>query len=52
MPVQYSDVLADQIEAVGGVVEYFRYPGDNHNISANFGVAMARSIAFFDAYLK
>lgn len=52
VPVQYSDVLADQIEAVGGVVEYFRYPGDNHNISANFGVAMARSIAFFDAYLK
>lgn len=52
VPVQYSDVLADQIGGVGGVVEYFRYPGDNHNISANFGVAMARSIAFFDNYLK
>jgi len=52
VPVQYSDVLADQIEDVGGVVEYFRYPGDNHNISANFGTAMARSIAFFDKYLK
>lgn len=52
VPVQYSDVLAEQIEAVGGVVEYHRYTGDNHNISANFGVAMARSIAFFDAYLK
>ncbi len=52
VPVQYSDVLAAQIEDVGGVVEYFRYPGDNHNISANFGTAMARSIAFFDKYLK
>lgn len=52
VPVQYSDVLAAQIEDVGGVVEYFRYPGDNHNISANFGTVMARSIAFFDKYLK
>lgn len=52
VPVQYSDVLADQIEEVEGIVEYFRYPGDNHNISANFGTAMARSIAFFDKYLK
>ena len=52
VPVQYSDVLADQIETVGGVVEYHRYNGDNHNISANFGTAMARSIAFFDKYLK
>lgn len=52
VPVQYSDVLADQIEEVGGVVEYHRYNGDNHNISANFGTAMARSIAFFDKYLK
>jgi len=52
VPVQYSDVLAAQIEEVGGVVEYFRYPGDNHNISANFAEAMAQSIAFFDKYLK
>ncbi len=52
VPVQYSDVLADQIEAVGGEVEYYRYNGDNHNISANFGAAMAQSIAFFDKYLK
>lgn len=52
VPVEYSDVLADQIEAVGGEVEYYRYNGDNHNISANFGAAMARSVAFFDKYLK
>lgn len=52
VPVQYSDVLADQIEAVGGEVEYYRYNGDNHNISANFGAAISRSVAFFDRYLK
>lgn len=52
VPVQYSDVLADQIDSVSGVVEYHRYSGDNHNLSVNFGAAMARSIAFFDKYLK
>jgi hypothetical protein len=26
-------------------------PGDNHNISANFGVAMPRTVAFFDKYV-
>lgn len=52
VPVEYSDVLADQINAVGGTVEYFRYNGDNHNISVNFGTAMARTVAFFDQYVK
>ena len=36
----------------GQVAEFYGYPGDNHNISINFGSAMARSIAFFDAYVK
>jgi dienelactone hydrolase len=52
VPVEYSDVLADQINAVGGTVELFRYSGDNHNISVNFGTAMARTVAFFDQYVK
>ena len=33
-------------------VEYYEYPGDNHNISNNFNTAMQRSIAFFDKYVK
>jgi hypothetical protein len=28
------------------------YEGDNHNISANFGTAAQRSVAFFDQYVK
>jgi dipeptidyl aminopeptidase/acylaminoacyl peptidase len=32
--------------------ELHTYPGDNHNISANFGVAMQRTVAFFDEYVK
>jgi uncharacterized protein len=52
VPVEYSDVLADQINAAGGTVELFRYSGDNHNLSVNFGTAMARTVAFFDQYVK
>ena len=50
--VEYSQVLNAQIESVGGVVEYYEYPGDNHNLSVNFGTVMALSVAFFDRYLK
>ncbi len=52
VPVEYSEMLATQIEAVGKPVELFTYKGDNHNISVNFGKAMARSIRFFDTYVK
>lgn len=52
VPVEYSQTLNDQIASVGGVVEYYEYQGDNHNLSVNFGSAMARSVAFFDRYLK
>lgn len=33
------------------VVELYEYPGDDHNISQNFGVAMDRTIKFFDEHL-
>ena len=52
VPVQFSRDVAEQIRAAGGVVEYYEYQGDNHNISANFNTAMQRSIAFFDKYVK
>ncbi len=52
VPVEYSEVLAAQIEEAGGTVELFTYTGDNHNISVNFGTAMARTVAFFDEYVK
>jgi dipeptidyl aminopeptidase/acylaminoacyl peptidase len=52
VPVEYSEALDAQIQAVGKPVELFTYPNDNHNISTNFARAMARSIRFFDTYLK
>ena len=52
VPVQYSETLYAQIQAVGKPAELFVYEGDNHNISANFAKAMARSIQFFDTHVK
>jgi dipeptidyl aminopeptidase/acylaminoacyl peptidase len=52
VPVEYSETLQTQIQAVGKPVELFTYQGDNHNISVNFGKAMARSLQFFDTYVK
>jgi len=52
VPVQFSRDVAEMIGLAGGVVEYYEYQGDNHNISANFNTAMQRSIAFFDKYVK
>ena len=52
VPVEYSQILNAQIASVQRTVEYYEYPGDNHNLSVNFNTAMTRSIAFFDQYLK
>jgi dipeptidyl aminopeptidase/acylaminoacyl peptidase len=52
VPVEYSETLEAQIQAVGKPVELFTYEGDNHNISVNFSTAMARSVQFFDTYVK
>jgi len=53
VPVTFSVNLKDQLEKLGKIVEYYNYPGGDHNISSpNFEPAMQRSIAFFDKYLK
>lgn len=52
VPVQFSRDVAEMIRVAGGVVEYYEYQGDNHNISVNFNTAMQRSVAFFDKYVK
>lgn len=52
VPPIFSDLLYEQILAVDGNVELYKYPGDNHNISQNFALAMQRTIEFFDKYVK
>lgn len=52
VPILFSRKLRDALEAAGKTVEYYEYPGDDHNLSQNLNLALERSVAFFDKYLK
>ncbi len=53
VPLAWSETLARELdEASRQPYEMHSYAGDNHNITANFGVAMQRTVAFFDRYVK
>jgi dipeptidyl aminopeptidase/acylaminoacyl peptidase len=52
VPFILSELLWQQITIVNGEVELYKYEGDNHNISNYFGLAMSRTIEFYDRYLK
>lgn len=54
VPHEFSASLYRQAqeERVPMPVEYYEYPRDNHNLSGNFSLAMRRSVAFFDKYVK
>lgn len=52
VPVAFSTGLKDRLEKIGKTVQYYDYPGDDHNISHHFNTAIQRSVEFFDRYLK
>ncbi len=52
VPVAFSEGLDNRLKALGKTVEFYTYPGDDHNISGYFNQAEQRSIDFFDKYLK
>lgn len=52
VPVEWSENLYTRLQEAGQNAELYVYEGDNHNISANFGTAAQRSVAFFDRYVK
>jgi len=52
VPLAFSIRLAEEVRAAGGIADLYTYEGDNHNISNYFTLAMDRTIAFFDQYLK
>jgi len=52
VPFEFSETLSKQITAAGKTVELYSYPGDDHNIANSFGIAMQRSVQFFDKYVK
>jgi dipeptidyl aminopeptidase/acylaminoacyl peptidase len=52
VPLQFSQTLAKDLQAATKSVELYSYAGADHNITEGFTLAMARSVAFFDRYLK
>jgi len=52
VPVKFSQDLDQEVLAAGKTVEYYEYPGDDHNLANYFNLAMQRTIEFFDQYLK
>jgi uncharacterized protein len=52
VPVGFSRILAAELKNVQSPVELYTYPRTDHNLSQSFGLAMRRSVAFFDRYLK
>jgi dipeptidyl aminopeptidase/acylaminoacyl peptidase len=52
VPVEFSENLYTRLQEAGQPAEIYIYEGDNHNISANFGIAAQRSVAFFDEHVK
>ena len=52
VPVAFSQSLYEKLKSAGKVVEFYEYPGADHNISQGFSLAMQRSLDFFNKYLK
>src|SRR6202022_1090308 len=52
VPLQFSQTLANDLQAAGKPVALYTYAGADHNISQGFTLAMARSVAYFDRHLK
>lgn len=53
VPWEFSESLSKALEAEKKAVEYYTYPGGDHNLSgADFGPAIKRSLDFFDAHVK
>ncbi len=52
VPLEFSETLYQQVLAAGKTAELYTYEGADHNIASGFGLAMQRTIEFFDQYLK
>jgi uncharacterized protein len=52
VPLLFSMTLERQLQAAGAEAQLFTYERDDHNLSRNFDVAMARTVQFFDRHLK
>lgn len=53
VPVKWSDELVEALEKLQKDIDYFVYPGDDHNLSPNgWSLAVERSTEFYRKYFK
>jgi predicted esterase len=52
VPYEFSENLKKRLDTAGKSANLYLYEGDDHNLSRNFSVAMARSLQFFETHLK
>lgn len=52
VPPSFSKSLYEELKKGDKNVEYYEYPGANHDINQSFDLAMKRTIDFFNKYLK
>ena len=52
VPLAASQYLYQAMQDAGKSVELYTYPGNDHNLTQSFGLAMQRTIEFFDKYVK
>lgn len=52
VPVEFSEILSEELKSLGKEVEFYTYPSDDHDITANFSTAISRSVEFFDLHVK
>ena len=53
VPWEFSQSLKNALDEAGKEVDYFTYENSDHNLSGSaFGLAMNRSLEFFNRYLK
>lgn len=51
VPVSFSQKLRDALQTASKPVQYYEYPGDDHQLSANSAQVYTRLVEFFKANL-
>lgn len=52
VPLLFGQRLDDALKKADQAVEFYVYEGDDHNLTNNLYIALDRSVAFFDKYVK
>lgn len=52
IPLDWSTQFVNKLKSQDTDIEYFTYPGDDHNLSKNWETVVERTKHFYDNYLK